>query len=247
MPSIFITAANPYGYAIGSTQTVTDDVARLALGDVSLRGGWGLPANTVTPRGITPQDREMAAGEGPLTPAQTSAVQALVAGARNFRASGRASSPISTFNGASASGVLGKPSDILLPANFLGDGTGQIIVRAVVRKTGTDAASYFQIHLGPSNGLADVNLFSGASNVTNFSWSATGLEVVFEATFDYKSGGFGVTNRRSREGDGSLSQQVGEFTGTYNNAVDNYLNFVISGATAGNTYDLLGYEVKAFQ
>lgn len=167
-------------------------------------------------------------------------------GGLTFRAAGRVSVPISSFNGAASSGVLGKPADIKIPANTLVDGSSQITVRATVRKTGTDAASYFQIQGGPTNGTGDANLFGGGANVTNFSWSATGLEVVFEVTFAYKSGGFGVTLRRSREGDGSLSQQIGEFTGTWNNAVDNYLNFVISSATAGNTYDLLDYEVRVF-
>lgn len=163
-----------------------------------------------------------------------------------FRQAGRISAPVATFNGASASGVFGLASSILIPANTLTDGGGYINFRITVRKTGTDAASYFQIHGGTTNGTGDTNLFGGGSNVTNFGWSATGLEVLFEGALAYKSGGFGVTLRRSREGDGSLSQQVGEFTGTWNNAVDNYLNLAIAGATAGNTYDLLDYDIQVF-
>lgn len=163
-----------------------------------------------------------------------------------YRQSGRFSAPISTFNGSAASGAFGIGASILIPANTLVDGAGLIVFRATARKTGTDAASYFQIHGGPTNGTGDANLFGGGSNVTNFGWSASGLEVLFEGSFAYKSGGFGVTLRRSREGDGSLSQQVGEFTGTWNNAVDNYLNLAIAGATAGNTYDLLDYDIQVF-
>jgi len=164
-----------------------------------------------------------------------------------YRASGSFSSPINTFNGASSSGVFGIPEPMLIPGGTLTDGFGLIRGRATVRKTGTDAASFFQIQGGPLNSLSDPNLLSGASNVTNTGWSATGLEVVFEFTMAYKSGRLGTTFRRSREGDGSLSQQVGEFTSTWDNTVDNYLNFAISGATAGNTYDLLDYEVQIFR
>lgn len=57
MPKIFITSAsNPYGYPIGSTQTVNDAVALAALATADLGGGWAQLSNTVAPLSITPQD-----------------------------------------------------------------------------------------------------------------------------------------------------------------------------------------------
>lgn len=59
MPKIFITSAsNPYGYPIGSTQTVNDAVALAALATADLGGGWAQLSNTVAPLSITPQDAE---------------------------------------------------------------------------------------------------------------------------------------------------------------------------------------------
>ena len=47
MQTIFITGSNPYGYPIGSTQSVADSVAQTALSDIEYGGGWGKPGNTV--------------------------------------------------------------------------------------------------------------------------------------------------------------------------------------------------------
>lgn len=53
--SIFITASNPFGFPVGSTQSVSDAVALQAIGgDLSPQGAWGklasvIPANPQTP------------------------------------------------------------------------------------------------------------------------------------------------------------------------------------------------------
>ncbi len=54
--SIFITGPNPYGFAIGSTQNVSDSIAVQALADVTLQGGWGRLASSVFGRTLAPSD-----------------------------------------------------------------------------------------------------------------------------------------------------------------------------------------------
>ena len=88
MQTIFITGSNPYGYPIGSTQSVADSVAQTALSDIEYGGGWGKPGNTVKPLAVTPQDREKAASQLQLTSAQLVQLQSLVSGAGNLPAVG---------------------------------------------------------------------------------------------------------------------------------------------------------------
>ena len=163
---------------------------------------------------------------------------------KSYRASGSAAAPVSTFNGASTVGVLGKPASILIPANFLIDGSGQIEAKIRIRKTGTDAASYFQMHIGPTDGTGDPNVLAGAGS-TQFS-AVTPYDATFSILLSYKSGKFSAAFQRDVPNVGAGMSAI-EFTGTYDNTVTNYLNFVITGATAGNTYDLLAYSVNVFQ
>ena len=72
--SIFITASNPFGFPVGSMQSVSDAVALQALGDVTQQGGWGRLSQTVTQLPDTPQQL----ANGALTPAQATAVAPLI-------------------------------------------------------------------------------------------------------------------------------------------------------------------------
>ena len=78
--SIFITAANPYGFAVGSAQVVSDAIAVQALADIALKGGWGQLSSVTQVAPQTPTDL----ARGALTPNQAAQVVALVSGAGNF-------------------------------------------------------------------------------------------------------------------------------------------------------------------
>jgi hypothetical protein len=191
--------------------------------------------------GVLPPSINQPFSVSPLIPAPVSG--AGIAQQVSRHASGRASSPVSTFNGASSSGVLGKPDDIPLPV--LVDGKSRIKLRFMVRKTGTDAASYCQLHIGPANGLADPNVLSGSTG-TQFA-SSTPYPALYELELHYKSGGFQITGNRFVSGVGQTPISW-EFTGTFVNDGNAKLNVAITGATAGNTYDLvfLDADVQVF-
>lgn len=94
---IFITRANPYGYSVGSTQTVSDAVALQAQADVSGGGGWGVLSAARSPENVAP--------------AQASVILALAGGAAP---SGTVAAPAAlnsgnaaTYNGATLSLAAG--------------------------------------------------------------------------------------------------------------------------------------------
>jgi len=159
-------------------------------------------------------------------------------------ASGRASAPVSSYNGAGGGGALGKPADIQLPV--LADGKSRIKTRFMVRKTGADASSFCQLHIGPANGTADPNILSGSTG-TQFA-STTPYPALYELEIHYKSGGFMITGNRFVSGVGQTPISW-EFTGTFVNDGTAKLNIAVSGTTAGNTYDLvfLDVDIQVFQ
>lgn len=161
-------------------------------------------------------------------------------GGKGFQASGRQSDYISRFDGASISGVLGKPEPILFVANTLVSGRSQIAIRVRVRKTGADTGSFLQLHVGPANSTADTNVFQ-ASGITPSFTSINPYDVIFTILLTYKSGGFGVSWQRDATNVGA-GLNSGECTGI-DATVDNYVNFAISGAASGSTYDLISYQV----
>lgn len=167
--------------------------------------------------------------------------------ALSWKQSGRVSAPISTVDGAAGFGVFGTNQDRKIPVGLWQRGASRIEGTATIRKVGTGTGS-FQVQLGPNNGSADANMFSGGANVTNTSFSATDPnEVTFGFVIAYATdGNFNIRLVRDREADGGNSYQLGEFTGTFSPLTDNYINFLVTGTAAGTTYQLIDWKLDFF-
>ena len=160
-----------------------------------------------------------------------------------FAASGNVATPLATFDGAGSSGKFALSADILIPANTLVAGTGRIKGKIRVRKVGTDAASFIGFHFGPANSTADANLFSASApaftavNPSDFDVTLDSLVTATTISTTWQVNRLNV----------GLTSNVSERTTNIDLTVANYLNIVISGATASNTYSLIGYEFEVFR
>lgn len=157
-----------------------------------------------------------------------------------FRDAGGVAVPIATFDGASISGKFGLAQDILIPANTLVAGQSRIRVSVTQRKVGA-ANCFFQIHLGPLNSSGDTMI--AASQISTA--GTTPVPSVMYADFSVSSDGTHVNYIHSRTNVGVTTGE-NSITSGINLAVDNYLNFVITGSAAGTTNSLLGYTVEVF-
>lgn len=157
-------------------------------------------------------------------------------------AGGSSAAPISTFNGALSSGKFGLAGSgsIVIPANKLVSGSSRVRILVQAKKSGTDAASFLQINFGPLNSVSDPVIANVPFASTNPLQPTIEANIAITASSLYSS----FITQRPNVG---LGTGVVEITTGVNLAVDNYVNFSISGATNGNTYLLLGYQVDVFQ
>lgn len=157
-----------------------------------------------------------------------------------FFDAGGIAAPIATFDGAGTSGKFGLAQNILIPANTLVAGQSRIRVSVTQRKVGA-ANNFLQIHFGPLNSSGDTMI--AASQVSTA--GTTPVPSVMIADFSVSSDGMYVNYIHSRTNVGVTTGENSTTSGI-NLAVDNYLNFVITGSAAGTTNSLLGYTVEVF-
>jgi hypothetical protein len=175
------------------------------------------------------------------TPAERTAFRASVLGGESLRFQGTRTVPISTFNGASASGVAGVPTTIKIPANTIIYGQSRTELDVTVRKNGTSLGT-FDIRFGPNNGTADTVVSPSTGN--GFT-ATTPQEFEYRLQLSYSAGK--VFSRWTRYfATGSFTFDSVELTIAFNPAVDNYLSVVFSGFSAGTTVDLLALRFNHF-
>ncbi len=176
----------------------------------------------------------------------TAIINSVVAGQLNgtnpltFADSGGIASPVASFDGASVSGKFGLSENILIPANFLIAGKSRIRISVTQRKVGA-ANNFLQITLGPLNSSGDVSVASSQISTAG----TTPVPSVFIADLSISSDGSYTNYVHARTNVGVTTGETSVTSGI-NLAVDNYLNFVISGSAAGTTNSLLGYIVEVF-
>ena len=159
----------------------------------------------------------------------------------SFRDAGGIAVPISSFDGAGISGKFGLAANMLIPANTLVAGQSRIRISATQRKVGA-ANNFFQVHLGSTNGTGDPAI--AASQVSTA--GTTPVSSVMMADVSISSDGTYCNYVHSRTNVGVTTGE-GSVTSGINVAVDNYINFVITGSAAGTTNSLLGYTVEVFR
>lgn len=177
-----------------------------------------------------------------LTSAQAAAVAIYTK-----RFTGTIAVPVSSFNGASSSGLAGLPSSIAIPANSITAGSSKTTIRYVARKVGTGTA-FLTLRYGPLNSLSDTDPLSNASG-TQFS-ATDPLEIEWFVTITYAYGKGHVRFQRNVPTSGfffDASKTSSWVDFTVDATVVNYINFAWSGAAAGSTYDLIEAEVQHFQ
>ena len=146
------------------------------------------------------------------------------------------------FSGAGAAGAgkLNTGVDLLIPANTLVAGTGQIRFNVNVRKTGTDT-SFFVPRFGTTNGASD-----GSTGAAIQFTSANPQDLQLQCVLNASAGTLSLQGQYFVPGVTNGSGFTPADLGSLDFAVDNYLSFNISGATTGN-YRITGYEVNVFQ
>lgn len=159
-----------------------------------------------------------------------------------YREGGTTAAPLSTFNGATSSGVIGTAQPLLFPGNSIIPGISCIKFRAQVGKAGASVGS-LDVRLGTTNSSADTNLMSGVAP----SWTATTpSEIFLDGVITFGTGGRAkLVATANVQSVGNNFRFGAEVTGL-DFTVDNYLNFVISGTSAGTTFPVVAYEASLF-
>lgn len=169
------------------------------------------------------------------------AEQSLVSGAGN-RFSGTRSAPISTFNGASSSGVVGTPVQLKISAGSIVYGQSLTELSFVLRKVGTSTGT-IDVRFGTTQSTADTVVSPSTGN----GFTATDpQEFEFRLSLSYSAGK--VYGRWTRYlATGGFVTDGTETTIAFDPAVDNYLSIVLSGFSAGTTVALLAARFQHFQ
>jgi hypothetical protein len=182
-------------------------------------------------------------GDPGFTSSQVSSVQALVSDAGNSRRfQGTRTVPISTFNGASSSGVVGIPTSLRIPANTIVYGQSRTQLEFVLRKVGA-STGFIATHFGPNNSAVDTSVAPATGNA----FTATDpQEFEFRLIFSYSVGRVYVRLTRYFTAAGFATDGA-DTAVAFDPAVDNFVNVVLSGMSAGTTVALTSLAFDHFR